>query len=165
MNAADRRTGTPMHQGPHEGGSRQEGPLDPVPESHAGSASGALTCTSPERALLREVSEEVAAGRRDTSVAAAASVRHRAADQRRVVLEAIWAKANVIDESLPSLTGIVINSARPRRVELAAWGYVHDSGRRATTSSGRAAIVWTPTSKGIATIRTGGPIVKPDEPA
>lgn len=46
------------------------------------------------------------------------------------------------DEELVERTGLLANTARPRRIDLVADGAVVDSGRVRLTRSGRKAVIW-----------------------
>lgn len=84
----------------------------------------------------------------DTERAAAMAVMPRSGTQRLRVLEAIAASDGLTDAELAVVTGLYLYSAAPRRCELAAGGWVCDSGRRRTTEHGNAASVWTLTREG-----------------
>lgn len=82
-----------------------------------------------------------------TSVAAATEVRLRSGTIRAEVLDAIATMPRTDDELLAEL-GLNPNTVRPRRVELAEWGMVEDSGTTRPTRWGRPAIVWRATEAG-----------------
>ena len=82
---------------------------------------------------------------RSTERAAAMAVMPKTGTQRRKVLEAIRDSEpdGLTDEEVADRTGLYLYSAAPRRTELVAGGWLHDSGRQRPTRRGQAAIVWT----------------------
>ncbi len=75
-----------------------------------------------------------------TSRAAAESVRHLAPTARERVLTAL-VDHTLTDEEISHVTGISLNTVRPRRVELVREGRIRKVGRR-PTESGRMADTW-----------------------
>lgn len=61
---------------------------------------------------------------------------------RQLVLGHLRATGPATDEAMQRALNMPGNTQRARRVELVDAGLVRDSGKRAKTSSGRAAIVW-----------------------
>lgn len=51
----------------------------------------------------------------------------------------------ITDETISNMTGLPLNTVRPRRVELVQMGLVKDSGLRRNTASRRAAVLWVTT--------------------
>jgi predicted ArsR family transcriptional regulator len=88
-----------------------------------------------------------------TAKEAAAGVDNIAAKRRRV-LEAI--AGGYTDEEVSDITGMPGNTVRPRRVELIGMGLVARTERTRPTRSGRRAIVWDVTDKGLAALMEGG---------
>ncbi len=80
----------------------------------------------------------------ETSCAAANSVEDAAGTLRALVFESILAsgEAGMTDENIQEDCDMPGSTERPRRVELMKLGYVWDSGRKAKTKSGRAAVLW-----------------------
>lgn len=77
-----------------------------------------------------------------TSQAAATSMKSHAASQRETVYRAIRTDPDgLTDEQIERATGLLGNTVRPRRVELAREGRICAKGTR-KTSSGRSAVVW-----------------------
>jgi hypothetical protein len=75
--------------------------------------------------------------------------------QRRKILEAhcqhyLKHQRGLIDDRLPGLTGIALNSANTRRSELVDGNWLEDSGEEEVTASGANAISWQPTVKALA---------------
>lgn len=87
-----------------------------------------------------------AEGVKETSQEAAWKNEPRSGTQRRRALEAL-ARTPMTDEALERHLRIPSSSARTRRAELVAGGWVMDSGQRRLTKCGNDAIVWTTTSK------------------
>jgi hypothetical protein len=81
---------------------------------------------------------------RDTQTAAAATTLPRSGTQRAKVLEVIRGarQAGLTDQEIAVELGLVENSVRPRRLELADDGLIADSGERRETTGGNPAIVW-----------------------
>lgn len=87
------------------------------------------------------------AGASDTEKAAAWAMMPRAGTLRAEALEALVAAAGsplkgYTDAELAKHTGRYLYSIAPRRTELAAGGWIEDSGRRRDTPNGHQAIVW-----------------------
>lgn len=83
----------------------------------------------------------------DTSHDAAARVKPRSGTQRRRVMDAIRDShmrglPGLTDEQVATITGLSLNSVRPRRQELQKAGWVEATDYRQETSSGGMAIVW-----------------------
>jgi hypothetical protein len=79
----------------------------------------------------------------DTSENAAVEIEPNLGALRRIVLDAITSSVDgLTDEQISATTGIVPNTARPRRIELVAKSLVVDSTRRRRVASGRNAVVW-----------------------
>lgn len=76
-----------------------------------------------------------------TSRAAYASVEDFVGPLRALVFEAIARSGPIMDEQLCAVTGLVPNTCRPRRVELATLGFIRKAGR-GVTRSGRSADRW-----------------------
>jgi hypothetical protein len=83
-----------------------------------------------------------------TSFAAAERILGRTGSARRRVLEALALLART-DEELQTDLRMPANTQRPRRVELAAAGYIRDSQQRRATASGAKSIVWEATEAGL----------------
>ncbi len=85
----------------------------------------------------------------ETSFAAARHALGRTGTGRRRVMQAIAnSGAGLTDEAVQVLLSMSPNSQRPRRVELARFGLVADSGLRQRTLSGAPSIVWAATALG-----------------
>jgi predicted ArsR family transcriptional regulator len=78
---------------------------------------------------------------RDTSEAAADSMRDSAPTLRAKALEVIRRRPSTADEVAYALD-VTVLSARPRVTELFKMGLIEDSGDRRPNSSGRNAVVW-----------------------
>lgn len=78
---------------------------------------------------------------RDTSEAAAESIRESAETLRAKALDAIRRQPATADEVADRI-GSSILAVRPRVTELAKMGRIEDSGERRKNASGRSAIVW-----------------------
>lgn len=114
-----------------------------------------------ERAMkdLREIQNTLpqpAAVARDTSIRAARAI--KTGSQRHAILEMVvkssldWPRGLTADEIQHRLTNGKHQSVSARVHELEVDEYIYDSRRRRETSSGRQAIVWFPTDKGVARI-------------
>lgn len=79
---------------------------------------------------------------RDTSRAAAVSMRPAAPTLRARVLDVLAGRAMTADECALAL-GETVLAVRPRLTELARLGLIEDGGERRPNASGRMAIVWT----------------------
>ncbi len=78
-----------------------------------------------------------------TSEAAARSIKVNAGTYRAQVYDyLIWCQNGATDEQMQMGIPMGASTQRPRRVQLVADGLVRDSGRKAKTSSGKAAVVW-----------------------
>lgn len=85
----------------------------------------------------------------ETSGQAAASLAPRQlARYQLLVLEAVCASDGLTDEEIATRTGLMGNTVRPRRAELAERTLIRDSDRRRKTRSGRSAVVWCATPTG-----------------
>jgi len=107
----------------------------------------ACRCHNPDQGdLFEDMSRESGQAKvdlpknpHDTQIKAAASV--RAGTGKARVLEALQERP-MTDEEIARHTGLSINTARPRRVDLVEGGLVHDTGERRKTDTGHDAIVW-----------------------
>lgn len=79
---------------------------------------------------------------RETSVAAAESMREGASTLRARVLSALRSSGPMTDEEIQLSLGMNPSTERPRRIELLTSGSVRDSGETRLTKSERRAIVW-----------------------
>lgn len=81
----------------------------------------------------------------ETSREAAEEIEPQAATLRGIVLAFIRGRGlyGATDEEMQEGIPMPPSTQRPRRVELVAAHFVHDSGTRRRTHSGRAATVWT----------------------
>jgi hypothetical protein len=97
------------------------------------------------------------AGVRETSRAAAKSVRGESDTQRRRVLALLMERGafGATDEEIQNSLGLAGNTVRPRRGELIESGLVRQGGKRNTTS-GRKAVVWVAVEAVRAMERGGG---------
>lgn len=82
-----------------------------------------------------------------TSEQAAASITPKLGDLHRRVWAHIKASGGCTDEELIEALSLSPSTVRPRRVELAAQGYVEDSGHTKRGRSGRSATIWRVTGK------------------
>jgi hypothetical protein len=94
----------------------------------------------------------------ETAQEAAKAIKLRSGTQRAaVLLELLQADIKtwhgMSDEDLQRTLRMGASSERPRRVELVRMGFVVDSGKRAPTTSGMDAILWTITDAGRAAAR------------
>lgn len=94
----------------------------------------------------------------ETAQEAAKAIKLRSGTQRAsVLLELLQADLKtwhgMSDEDLQRTLRMGASSERPRRVELVRMGFVVDSGKRAPTTSGMDAILWTITEAGRAAAR------------
>lgn len=80
-------------------------------------------------------------GKTDTSAAAAASVSGKAPSLRELILVYIKEAPATTDETCNALD-LPVQTVTARVWELRKLGKIKDSGKRRTTSRGRAAIVW-----------------------
>lgn len=78
---------------------------------------------------------------RDTSIAAAESMKDKAPTLRDRCLAELRNGASTADQ-VASALGASVLAARPRIAELARMGLIVDTGERALNASGRGAIVW-----------------------
>ena len=78
----------------------------------------------------------------ETSREAADSVAESAGTLRAKVLAYLKTNGPQTDEELQLALRMNPSTERPRRIELVRCGLVRDSGRRATTNSGRSAVLW-----------------------
>ena len=85
----------------------------------------------------------------ETSRAAAERIRPLSSIARQRVYDAILASGErgLTDAEIRELTGLVSDTARPRRRELVKGGFVRDSGRERPSPSGRPMQVWICTAK------------------
>lgn len=90
----------------------------------------------------RDLFEPPAIWWRETSVAAADSMRESAATLRGKVLRLLREVGPMTDEQIQDRLSMNPSTERPRRIELVTMGLVRDSGRVDRTHSGRRAIVW-----------------------
>lgn len=112
--------------------------LDPLPD--------------PDENRLGRFSDPAVSGAPETQRQAAVLVYPETGSQRRRVLDAIVDAADdgMTDDELERGLGLRHQTASARRNELAADGWIEDSGRRRPTSSGRDAAVWILTEAGSA---------------
>ena len=85
----------------------------------------------------------------ETSRESAESIEPKAATLRGIVLAFIRGRGlyGATDEEMQEAIPMPPSTQRPRRIELVAARFVHDSGIRRRTRSGRAAAVWTATEE------------------
>ena len=76
-----------------------------------------------------------------TSMDAARSIAGRVSNLQQIVLNCIRDCPST-DEQIIATTGLNPSTARPRRLELQTLGLIRDSGRTASTASGRRATIW-----------------------
>lgn len=82
-------------------------------------------------------------GRQDTSREAARTALGRSGTQRVRIYELVRAHAGgLTTDDIQRLTNLPVNSCNPRVNELAADGWLTDSGQRRNTRYGKPAIVW-----------------------
>lgn len=85
-------------------------------------------------------------GGSDTSEMAARMLENPRSKRDQVyALIAAQGSYGITDETISSMTGMPLNTVRPRRVELVQMGLVKDSGLRRATRSRRAAVLWVAT--------------------
>jgi hypothetical protein len=80
----------------------------------------------------------------ETSKQAAAAIGPRLSELQRQVLHYVRGQGErgATDEEIQLVTGMRPDTARARRCELRDKGLLIDSGKRRSTTSGRAAVVW-----------------------
>jgi len=78
----------------------------------------------------------------DTSREAAEQIEPTAGTERSRVLALLREVGGLTDEQIQDRLEMNPSTERPRRVELCQMGFVHDSGEKAATRSGRRAVVW-----------------------
>ena len=82
----------------------------------------------------------------DTSEMAARMLENPRSKRDQVYAVIVAQRSNgITDETISAMTGMQLNTVRPRRVELVQMGLVKDSGLRRNTRSRRAAVLWVAT--------------------
>jgi hypothetical protein len=103
--------------------------------------------TQPTQQTAARPADQPPHGGGPTSAAAAETIKPHSGRLRTLVYELVENRGGCTDQEIASALGLLSDTARARRCELRDEGYLADGGERRPTSRGRAAVVWTTTSK------------------